>query len=643
MVSSFRFNFIILWGWCKVGKRFFALFAAFTVLFFVSVPAFATGMTPGGVGGGVAGIPVVGEIQLDVVDFSRYCDDKVRGYGNFIWHLIDNDVCSHAPQLGGSHNFVPRRTQVDGQIGTYYVCEYCGRASGEVLEEAYDEYVADTYGSCTRYDGSGNIPVNLVINGVSGSVYRSIYPYATLDLTNVTGSTVVGGLTCSFLPGEVSFSTSGTAVRFYSHSLTCSFVAPVSGTLVVSSGNAYTVTSFSNSSFNRSGSFGGATRGVSAGDSVSLSFSAGVNSKDSQQWTDIRISYGVFDAYIVPLGALGTMYDTDTRVSGGNVSGSGTGLYGYVQDGQLYQSTVGTIYNETTNIYQNPVTGETKDVSNWTYDYSDRSYTLTTDEGDTVKVTYGDTNVTINDGGTTYNVYYLTEHDESVPEHYYTSSVTLAPTCTGTGVRTYTCDDCGDTYTETIPATGHSHQSAVTMPPTCVNTGVKTFTCSVCGDSYTQSIPATGHTWTVTKTVPNQYDDETGELTQAGYTLYGCSTCGEQYRIDAASSGETLPSPSTGGTSIDTGNSGGEALTPDIDSSVGRGFLATIAHGLTEDLPEVLELISEWFKTVPALYNGYSNFLAASFAWMPPDCVMLLTFSVGMVTVIAICRAMFRR
>ena len=145
-------------------------------------------------------------------------------------------------------------------------------------------------------------------------------------------------------------------------------------------------------------------------------------------------------------------------------------------------------------------------------------------------------------------------------------------------------------------------------------------------------------------TVPNQYDDDTGELTQGGYTLYECSSCGEQYRIDAASSGETLPNPSTGGTSTDTG--GGEVPCtdcPDIDSSVGRGFLATIAHGLTEDLPEVLSLISEWFTTVPALYDGYSKFLAASFAWMPSDCVMLLTFSVGMVTVIAICRAMFRR
>ena len=81
----------------------------------------------------------------------------------------------------------------------------------------------------------------------------------------------------------------------------------------------------------------------------------------------------------------------------------------------------------------------------------------------------------------------------------------------------------------------------------------------------------------------------------------------------------------------------------EIDSGVGRGFLATIAHGLTEDLPEVLQLVSRWFTEIPGLYDGYTKFLAASFAWMPPDCVMLLTFGVGMVVTLAICRAMFRR
>ena len=84
---------------------------------------------------------------------------------------------------------------------------------------------------------------------------------------------------------------------------------------------------------------------------------------------------------------------------------------------------------------------------------------------------------------------------------------------------TYTCSICGDSYTESIPATGehtydnacdaecnecgyvrevgeHTYESAVTTAPTCGAEGVMTYTCSICGDSYTESIPATGeHTY----------------------------------------------------------------------------------------------------------------------------------------------------
>ena len=54
-----------------------------------------------------------------------------------------------------------------------------------------------------------------------------------------------------------------------------------------------------------------------------------------------------------------------------------------------------------------------------------------------------------------------------VPEHghSYTSKVTTAATCTTAGVKTYTCE-CGHTYTEEIPATGHTYVDGV---------------CTVCG------------------------------------------------------------------------------------------------------------------------------------------------------------------
>lgn len=42
--------------------------------------------------------------------------------------------------------------------------------------------------------------------------------------------------------------------------------------------------------------------------------------------------------------------------------------------------------------------------------------------------------------------------------HSYTSSITKEATCTEDGVKTFTCE-CGDSYTETIPTTGHNYEN----------------------------------------------------------------------------------------------------------------------------------------------------------------------------------------
>ncbi len=96
-------------------------------------------------------------------------------------------------------------------------------------------------------------------------------------------------------------------------------------------------------------------------------------------------------------------------------------------------------------------------------------------------------------------------------EHNYTEAVTKQPTCTEDGEKAYTCD-CGDSYTEVIPATGHhyvdgecehcgekdpdahihNYIETITKEPTCIEEGEKTYTCN-CGDSYTEVIPATDH------------------------------------------------------------------------------------------------------------------------------------------------------
>ncbi len=76
--------------------------------------------------------------------------------------------------------------------------------------------------------------------------------------------------------------------------------------------------------------------------------------------------------------------------------------------------------------------------------------------------------------------------------HSYNAVVT-APDCENKGYTTHTCPVCKDSYTDSFAnATGHTYKENVTAQPSCTTTGIKTFTCD-CGDSYTQTISALGH------------------------------------------------------------------------------------------------------------------------------------------------------
>ena len=92
---------------------------------------------------------------------------------------------------------------------------------------------------------------------------------------------------------------------------------------------------------------------------------------------------------------------------------------------------------------------------------------------------------------------------ETIPklthEHSYKAVVT-APTCTAKGYTTHTCA-CGDSYVDTyVDALGHAWDNGkVTKEPTETETGVKTFTCTRCGETKTETIPATGSDVDVTE------------------------------------------------------------------------------------------------------------------------------------------------
>lgn len=110
--------------------------------------------------------------------------------------------------------------------------------------------------------------------------------------------------------------------------------------------------------------------------------------------------------------------------------------------------------------------------------------------------------------------------------------VTTEATCKNTGVKTYTCNNCGETKTEGIPVTDHIWDNGkVTTKPSCITPGVKTYTCTVCQKTKTEEIPATGHQHTEVRNVKE------ATCTKAGYTgdTY-CKDCGEKL-----SDGKSIP------------------------------------------------------------------------------------------------------
>ena len=149
-------------------------------------------------------------------------------------------------------------------------------------------------------------------------------------------------------------------------------------------------------------------------------------------------------------------------------------------------------------------------------------------------------------------------------DHEYEGVVTLEPTCTELGLKTFTCKNgCGNTYTEDVAALGHDwDEGVVTTDPTCEDEGVKTFTCKrdsahkrteavdPIGHDYDDGVVTTAPTCTAegvkTFTCRNDgshtYTEPVAKLphdyvavvtdptcTEKGFTTHTCSVCGDCY------------------------------------------------------------------------------------------------------------------
>lgn len=87
--------------------------------------------------------------------------------------------------------------------------------------------------------------------------------------------------------------------------------------------------------------------------------------------------------------------------------------------------------------------------------------------------------------------------DCSVNGHNYNGVVTTVATCRTDGVKTYTCSECGDSYTEKIPKIDHTVVIDSAVEPTCTEDGLTEGShCSRCGEILVAQItlPVVEHT-----------------------------------------------------------------------------------------------------------------------------------------------------
>ena len=101
-------------------------------------------------------------------------------------------------------------------------------------------------------------------------------------------------------------------------------------------------------------------------------------------------------------------------------------------------------------------------------------------------------------------------------------TITKQPTCTGTGVKTFTCTVCKTTKTETLKANGHKAVTDAAVAATCEKAGkTEGSHCSVCNTTLVaqQTVKATGHSWNAGVVTKAATCEGTGVKT------YTCTSC----------------------------------------------------------------------------------------------------------------------
>lgn len=111
--------------------------------------------------------------------------------------------------------------------------------------------------------------------------------------------------------------------------------------------------------------------------------------------------------------------------------------------------------------------------------------------------------------------------------HQYEKVVLKEPTCEEKGLAQYTCSDCGESYTEEIPALGHAYSSKV-IAPSVNEKGYTVYTCSRCGnsykDNYTDAIEIAEDGFIYSDVLPDYVTDDLFQIEYKSYYEQNATT-----------------------------------------------------------------------------------------------------------------------
>ena len=103
----------------------------------------------------------------------------------------------------------------------------------------------------------------------------------------------------------------------------------------------------------------------------------------------------------------------------------------------------------------------------------------------------------------------IAETTEEAHTHNYAEEITADATCEADGLKTFTCE-CGDTYTEMVPATGHIYENYVSNnDATYLANGTETAKCNTCELTDTRTAEGSKLEYTYTEMNATMYATQT--------------------------------------------------------------------------------------------------------------------------------------